>query len=169
MRPETHRTEHKAPKSKFAKSEEPLPLCKFAAGCTKPDCPFAHPTPAAGQEGLVLRGEMCPDGRDCLNREVLYFYLLPTNISVIWVIQVPLLKVSEEKRMRCANSSLIAPTPTVLINSTFPLLFASSNCIAQLCQCRKHFRFLANSVSTALVRIASTVTKSRFRVDIIHV
>jgi len=77
-RPEAPRApETKAPKLKVAKSEETVPLCKFAAGCTKPDCPFAHPTPAAGQEGLVLRGEMCPDGRDCLNREVLYFTCSP--------------------------------------------------------------------------------------------
>jgi len=52
------------------KSQEQPPLCKFGAGCTKPDCPFAHPNPTAGQMGLVLRQEWCPDGRDCLNREV---------------------------------------------------------------------------------------------------
>ena len=49
---------------------EPVPLCKFAGECTKSDCPYAHPSPAAGPEGLVLRGEMCPEGRDCLNKEV---------------------------------------------------------------------------------------------------
>lgn len=63
------RHENRPPKP--AKPQEQVPLCKFGVGCTKPDCPFAHPTPAAGTEGLVLRGEMCPDGRDCLNREVL--------------------------------------------------------------------------------------------------
>ena len=51
------------------KDDETVPLCKFANGCTKPDCPFAHPTPAAGPEGLVLRNEMCPQGRDCQNKE----------------------------------------------------------------------------------------------------
>lgn len=58
------------PKPKSNKPQEQPPLCKFGAGCTKPDCPFAHPNPTAGQMGLVLRQEWCPDGRDCLNREV---------------------------------------------------------------------------------------------------
>ena len=58
------------PKAKTVKPQEQVPLCKFAHGCTKPDCPFAHPTPAAGDAGLVLKGEMCPDARDCLNKEV---------------------------------------------------------------------------------------------------
>jgi nuclear polyadenylated RNA-binding protein NAB2 len=53
-----------------SKPQEQVPLCKFGAGCTKSECPFAHPTPAAGLEGLVLRGEMCPEGRNCLNKEV---------------------------------------------------------------------------------------------------
>jgi hypothetical protein len=64
------RRENQPQKSKPVKTQEQAPLCKFANGCTKSDCPFAHPTPAAGDGGLVLRGEMCPDGRDCLNREV---------------------------------------------------------------------------------------------------
>ena len=64
----TPRRENQPPKP--VKPQEQVPLCKFAAGCTKPDCPFAHPTPSAGQDGLVLRGEMCPDGRNCQNREV---------------------------------------------------------------------------------------------------
>jgi nuclear polyadenylated RNA-binding protein NAB2 len=59
------------PKAQSQKPQEQVPLCKFGTMCTKPDCPFAHPTPAAGQDGLVLRGEMCPDGRECLNPEVL--------------------------------------------------------------------------------------------------
>jgi nuclear polyadenylated RNA-binding protein NAB2 len=58
------------PKTSKPKSQEQVPLCKFGAGCTKPECPFAHPTPAAGLDGLVLRGEMCPDGRHCLNKDV---------------------------------------------------------------------------------------------------
>lgn len=71
------RRENQPPKS--YKSQEQLPLCKFGPGCTKPDCPFAHPTPAAGQDGLVLRGEMCPKGRNCQNREVL---LTPFNPGI---------------------------------------------------------------------------------------
>lgn len=64
------RRENQPQKPKPVKPQEQVPLCKFAAGCTKSDCPFAHPAPAAGQDGLVLRGEMCPEGRNCLNREV---------------------------------------------------------------------------------------------------
>jgi hypothetical protein len=64
----TPRRESQTPKP--VRPQEQVPLCKFAAGCTKPDCPFAHPTPAAGQDGLVLRGEMCPEGRNCQNGEV---------------------------------------------------------------------------------------------------
>jgi nuclear polyadenylated RNA-binding protein NAB2 len=66
----SQRQEKKPAKAKPKKPQEQVPLCKFGVGCTKPDCPFAHPTPAAGTDGLVLRGEMCPDGRDCLNQEV---------------------------------------------------------------------------------------------------
>ena len=69
------RQENRPPKS--SKPQEQVPLCKFGEACTKPDCPFAHPTPAAGTEGLVLRGEMCPDGRDCLNKEVLPCQIIP--------------------------------------------------------------------------------------------
>lgn len=68
--------ENRRAKPKATKPQEQVPLCKFGAGCTKPDCPFAHPTPAAGLEGLVLRGEMCPEGRNCLNKEVCRFLLL---------------------------------------------------------------------------------------------
>lgn len=66
--------QNQPPKPK-SQPQEQVPLCKFGNMCTKPDCPFAHPTPAAGQDGLVLRGEMCPDGRDCLNREVSFLFL----------------------------------------------------------------------------------------------
>jgi nuclear polyadenylated RNA-binding protein NAB2 len=62
------------PKQKQKGLEEQVPLCKFGAMCTNPHCAFAHPTPAAGQDGLVLRGEMCPDGRDCLNKDVPSFH-----------------------------------------------------------------------------------------------
>jgi RNA-binding, Nab2-type zinc finger len=61
--------ENPNPQAQSGKDSEPVPLCKFANGCTKPDCPFAHPSPAAGPEGLVLRNEMCPQGRDCQNKE----------------------------------------------------------------------------------------------------
>ena len=66
------RRENQPLKPKPNKSQEQPPLCKFGAGCTKSDCPFAHPNPTAGQMGLVLRQEWCPDGRDCLNKEVLF-------------------------------------------------------------------------------------------------
>ena len=83
-----NKRENQPPKSH--KPQEQAPLCKFGSGCTKTDCPFAHPTPAAGQDGLVLRGEMCPDGRNCLNREVLQSTLpsVLLTCSAIWVIQV---------------------------------------------------------------------------------
>ena len=86
-----NRRENQPPKSqKSQKPQEQVPLCKFGPGCTKTDCPFAHPTPAAGQDGLVLRGDMCPGGRDCRNRDVLQFILLSELLmySAIWVIQV---------------------------------------------------------------------------------
>jgi RNA-binding, Nab2-type zinc finger len=54
------------------KAQEQVPLCKYGAKCTKPECVFAHPTPAGGPDAIVLRGEMCPDGRGCQNAEVLY-------------------------------------------------------------------------------------------------
>ena len=94
----TSRRENQQPKP--VKPQEQVPLCKFAAGCTKPDCPFAHPTPAAGQDGLVLRGEMCPDGRNCQNREVFSQNFCQTILirSVIWVIQVlPWKELNERK------------------------------------------------------------------------
>ena len=62
--------ENQNPNVQTPNDGEPVPLCKFAAECTKPDCPYAHPSPAAGPEGLVLRGEMCAEGRNCLNKEV---------------------------------------------------------------------------------------------------
>jgi len=88
------RQENQPPKPKVNKPQEQVPLCKFGTGCAKHDCSFAHPTPAAGQEGLVLRGETCPDGRDCQNRDV---YPTPlfrrfTHGSVIWATQVLRLK-----------------------------------------------------------------------------
>ena len=73
------RQENRPPKA--SKPQEQAPLCKFGASCTKPECPFAHPTPAAGTEGLVLRGEMCPDGRDCLNKEVFDIICSLTNFK----------------------------------------------------------------------------------------
>ena len=93
------RRENQPPKHHVVKPQEQLPLCKFGPGCTKPDCPFAHPTPAAGQDGLVLRGEMCPDGRKCLNREVSSISCMNiTNCSVIWAIQVLQWKESHERK-----------------------------------------------------------------------
>lgn len=75
------RRENQSPqKQAVGKPQEQAPLCKFAAECAKTDCPFAHPTPAAGKEGLVLRGEMCPDGRNCMNREVLYIVEAISNV-----------------------------------------------------------------------------------------
>ena len=68
------------PKTSKSKPQEQVPLCKFGAGCTKPECPFAHPTPAAGLDGLVLRGEMCPDGRHCLNKDV---HSIPFSITML--------------------------------------------------------------------------------------
>lgn len=44
--------------------------CKFGMGCTKPDCPFGHPTPAAaGKATQYISGEKCPFGAGCKNRK----------------------------------------------------------------------------------------------------
>jgi len=46
------------------------PVCKFADKCTKADCQFAHPTPAAEPgKGLILREERCEAGKHCTNPE----------------------------------------------------------------------------------------------------
>lgn len=45
--------------------------CKFGSGCTKPECPFGHPTPAAlaGRGTAYVSGEKCPFGVACKNRK----------------------------------------------------------------------------------------------------
>lgn len=46
--------------------------CKFGTGCTKTECIFGHPTPAAPRDrGVVLyvSGERCPFGIGCKNRK----------------------------------------------------------------------------------------------------
>ncbi|KAF8543830.1 hypothetical protein BDD12DRAFT_164071 [Trichophaea hybrida] len=55
--------------SKSEKLEE-IP-CKFGTGCTKPECPFGHPTPAtpAGKPTQYISGEKCPFGSKCKNRK----------------------------------------------------------------------------------------------------
>ncbi|RPA94890.1 hypothetical protein L873DRAFT_1700082 [Choiromyces venosus 120613-1] len=54
-------------------SDKPLDEvpCKFAANCTKPECPFAHPTPAAipGKPVTYVSGEKCSFGAGCRNRK----------------------------------------------------------------------------------------------------
>jgi hypothetical protein len=62
------------------KPQEQVPLCKFGSKCTKPECIFAHPTPAGGPDAIVLRGEMCPDGRACTNPEVYSFQALLISV-----------------------------------------------------------------------------------------
>lgn len=57
-----------------AKPEEEDPFktaCKFANSCTKPDCPFAHPTPVAtGRVNISFVEGKCPFGVNCKNRKV---------------------------------------------------------------------------------------------------
>lgn len=45
--------------------------CKFGTGCTKPECPFGHPTPAqlGGKPTHYASGEKCPFGIGCKNRK----------------------------------------------------------------------------------------------------
>jgi hypothetical protein len=45
--------------------------CKFGTGCTKPECPFGHPTPAqlGGKTTHYVSGEKCPFGVGCKNRK----------------------------------------------------------------------------------------------------
>ncbi|KAI5776676.1 hypothetical protein EDC01DRAFT_636521 [Geopyxis carbonaria] len=45
--------------------------CKFGTGCTKPECIFGHPTPAApaGRGIVYVSGERCPFGAGCRNRK----------------------------------------------------------------------------------------------------
>ncbi|WBW73601.1 poly(A) binding protein Nab2 [Schizosaccharomyces osmophilus] len=58
------------PAKRFFKHDEEIPLCKYADKCTRSDCVFAHPTPAATPgEGMVLSSKMCSAGRDCKNSD----------------------------------------------------------------------------------------------------
>jgi hypothetical protein len=44
--------------------------CKFATNCTKADCPYGHPSPAAvGRNTAYVSGEKCPFGATCRNRK----------------------------------------------------------------------------------------------------
>lgn len=45
--------------------------CKFSAGCTKPECQFGHPSPAAlpGRGAVYVSGERCPFAASCKNRK----------------------------------------------------------------------------------------------------
>jgi hypothetical protein len=47
--------------------------CKFGTGCTKPECPFGHPSPAqlvtGGKPVHYVAGEKCPFGVGCKNRK----------------------------------------------------------------------------------------------------
>ncbi|TGZ78643.1 hypothetical protein EX30DRAFT_322233 [Ascodesmis nigricans] len=54
---------------KHQKPEE-IP-CKFGTGCTKAECIFGHPTPAAplNRGILYVSGERCPFGSGCKNRK----------------------------------------------------------------------------------------------------
>ena len=72
-----------------AEEEDPFKTaCKFANNCTKPDCPFAHPTPVAiGRVNISFVEGKCPFGLNCKNRKVRG--LTPQNLlnrgaNLIW-------------------------------------------------------------------------------------
>lgn len=56
--------------SKHNSKPEEVP-CKFGTGCTKAECIFGHPTPAAPHNRgiLYVSGERCPFGTSCKNRK----------------------------------------------------------------------------------------------------
>lgn len=56
-----------APKSVVLPTKpEQEQICKHATECTKPPCPFSHPSPVATKEsGLVLSSEACEKQLDC--------------------------------------------------------------------------------------------------------
>jgi len=68
-------------------SDKPLDEvpCKFAANCTKPECPFAHPTPAAipGKPVAFVSGEKCSFGAGCRNRKCTGSHPSPAASAVI--------------------------------------------------------------------------------------
>ncbi|KAI5797911.1 hypothetical protein DFH27DRAFT_611828 [Peziza echinospora] len=53
--------------------------CKFANGCTKPDCPFAHPTPLAVGRVNISFVEKCPYGVNCKNRKCIGAHPSPAS------------------------------------------------------------------------------------------
>ncbi|RPB29116.1 hypothetical protein L211DRAFT_776448 [Terfezia boudieri ATCC MYA-4762] len=65
------------------KPEEEDPFktaCKFANNCTKPDCPFAHPTPVAiGRVSISFVEGKCPFGVSCKNRKCIGAHPSPAS------------------------------------------------------------------------------------------
>lgn len=67
--------QQKAPQPKPQKAV-PLPtkpeqeqICKHATECSKPPCPYSHPSPVATKEsGLVLSSEACEKQLDCQDK-----------------------------------------------------------------------------------------------------
>ena len=55
-------------------------LCKYGSICKRPDCLYAHPTPAANAgEGMVLNQKMCPDGVNCKNADCVMGHPSPAS------------------------------------------------------------------------------------------
>ncbi|EEB08302.2 poly(A) binding protein Nab2 [Schizosaccharomyces japonicus yFS275] len=71
-----------APSTKrFFQSDIQLPLCKYAEKCGRPDCIFAHPSPAS-KDGMVLSSKQCSAGRECDNPECVDSHPSPANHAV---------------------------------------------------------------------------------------
>jgi hypothetical protein len=71
----------KSEKPEKPEKPEELP-CKFGPSCTKPECPFGHPTPAAITASLYVSGEKCPFGTGCRNRKCTGSHPSPASAPV---------------------------------------------------------------------------------------
>ncbi|KAF8456750.1 hypothetical protein BDZ91DRAFT_800976 [Kalaharituber pfeilii] len=53
--------------------------CKFGNNCTKPECPFAHPTPVVPGKLNISFMEKCPFGVNCKNRKCIGAHPSPAS------------------------------------------------------------------------------------------
>lgn len=56
-------------------------MCHFNLKCTKPDCPYAHQTPAAPSGITVDVNDVCPFGAACMNRKCVARHPSPSQKS----------------------------------------------------------------------------------------
>ncbi|CAB11199.1 Nuclear polyadenylated RNA-binding protein nab2 [Schizosaccharomyces pombe] len=61
-----------------------VPLCKYADKCSRANCIFAHPTPAAAPgEGMVLSSEMCASGKECKAADCVKGHPSPATVTTL--------------------------------------------------------------------------------------